>query len=90
MLTFDSELSEAPNKHFSAMQFEYINRFFFCCSSVPSAVQNRVGPHNADDLPRAVAVLVLQLFMEEIQIACKKWKSVERELGRRDVVSSTK
>lgn len=40
--------------------------------SVQSAVENRVGPHDADDLPCAVTVLVLHLFMEEVQISCKK------------------
>lgn len=40
--------------------------------SVESAVENGVGPHNANDLPCAVTVLVLHLFMEEVQISCKK------------------
>lgn len=40
--------------------------------SVQSAVENGVGPHDADDLPCAVTVLVLHLFMEEVQISCKK------------------
>lgn len=37
--------------------------------SSSSAVENGVGPHDANDLPGAVTVLVLHLFMEEIQVS---------------------
>lgn len=66
---------------------QVVHRLTFQChaieyrNKVPSAVENGVGPHNANHLPGVVIVLVLQFLMEEIQIACKKRKHVKWKLA---------
>lgn len=51
-----------------------------------SAVENGVRSQDAHDLPWGVTVLVLQVFMEEIQVS---WKRTERMTVRKCGISGT-
>ena len=52
----------------------YIYRYFYAMlgqwhTASSSAVENGVGPHDAYDLPRVVAVFIPHVTMEEIQVS---------------------